>query len=35
LWENMRAMVTAMRVVGDKEGEGSIAMTIVTRMAGK
>jgi hypothetical protein len=28
-------MATAMRVVGGKEGKGSKAMTMVTRMAGK
>jgi hypothetical protein len=31
----MRAMATAMRVAGDKEGEGGMAMVMVTRMAGE
>ncbi len=31
----MRAMVTVMRVVGIKEGEGSMLMAMVIRMAGK
>ena len=29
-----RAMVMAMRVVGDEEGEGSRAMVTATRVAG-
>jgi hypothetical protein len=29
-----RAMVTAMRVVGDEEGKGSRAMVTATRVAG-
>ncbi len=31
----MRAMAMAMRVGGDKEGEGGMAMATVKRMAGK
>jgi hypothetical protein len=31
----MRAMATAMTVAGNKEGEGGMAMAMVTRMAGK
>ncbi len=31
----MRAMVMAMRVVGNKEGECGMAIATVTRMAGK
>jgi hypothetical protein len=31
----MRAIVTVMMVVGNKEGEGGIVMATVTRMAGK
>ncbi len=30
-----RAMVTAVRVIGDKENKGSKAMAIVTRVRGK
>jgi hypothetical protein len=30
-----RAMVMAMRVAGDEEGEGNKAMAMVTRIAGK
>jgi hypothetical protein len=29
----MRAMEMAMRVVGDKEGDGGMEMAMVTRMA--
>ncbi len=31
----MKVMATAMRVAGDKEGEGGMAMAMVTMMAGK
>jgi hypothetical protein len=30
-----KAMATAMKVAGDKEGKGSKAMAMVTKMAGK
>ncbi len=35
LMATMRAIVMAMRVVTNKEGEGNKAMVTVTRMAGK
>jgi hypothetical protein len=31
----MRMMVVVMRVVGDKDGEGGMAMAMIKRMAGK
>ncbi len=31
----MRVEATAMRVAGDKEGEGGMAIAMVTRMVGK
>ncbi len=31
----MRAMAMAMRMVGNKEGEGGMAIAMVTRMVGK
>ncbi len=31
----MRVVVTTMRVAGDKEGEGGMAMAMVKRMTGK
>jgi hypothetical protein len=31
----MRVVATVMRVVGNKESEGSMAMEMVKRMAGK
>jgi hypothetical protein len=31
----MRAMATAMRMAGDKVGEGSMAMAMVTRVVGE
>jgi hypothetical protein len=31
----MREIVTAVRVVGNKEGEGNMVMAMVTIMAGK
>jgi hypothetical protein len=34
-WAKMRAIAMAMRVVGNKEGEGGMAMVMVTRMAGE
>ncbi len=34
-WAKIRVMVMAMRVAGDEEGKGSMAMAIVTRVASK
>jgi hypothetical protein len=34
-WVKMRVVVTAMRLAGDDEGEGGMAMATVKRMAGK
>jgi hypothetical protein len=31
----MRVMATAMRVVGDKQGKGGMAMAMVKRMVGE
>ncbi len=34
-WAKMRVVAMAMRVVGNKEGEGSMAIAKVNRMVGK
>jgi hypothetical protein len=34
-WAKMRMVVMAMRVAGNKEGEGGMAMAMVQKIAGK